>query len=865
MKGKWYRSRPAKWVLIGMSHVFAVILIISLVWVMNCPEALEKMLQSKTINYEETNTISQQMLTDSMNVLEYIRAKNRFETDGTYDGEKIVDIIELTSGDGMTEGESGSGLAYRLDDLVNWEEAFNADRIDSSNNGGFMKDPIVVCEKKDHTYEYYYFSEFKEKIDDGEFRFIMETEDMTAFDILNGLKNGEWYEDSYNENQYAVMDEEGTVLYVNCWNYDGYWIEEMSAPEGADSLLQIVNTDSRWNGKLENAYFAIEAAFDTIASEISQYENGLDEYEEGNTNLTYLYADKESKKIYTNCGAYGSYDDLEKSVEAMKKSGKYILVRPKLKDFESNIDGARAQEWKSHIEAYGTARNDFLYAVKVDTAYPIHDSYESAAALYNAAAGRVGLFSVLGIISAVGLLIMIIWLTIVSGRTPEDEEIHLNRFDRVKTEIAAALVIGLWIGCMAIFGLSLDSIAMDLTYGTGYASSELALNHPALWVCVCGMAVASCGWFLVGWLSLVRRIKARTVWKDSAFRWLLIKSRKVWNWTVAYIPSMWKLCIVLGVFLITQWLMASGEGVLVLFGLAAEVLVVVYIIRQECRKKEILKGVKKIAEGEVDHKISSEKMRGEEKEIAEYINKIGEGLDAAVEASLKNERLKTDLITNVSHDIKTPLTSIINYIDLLKRENFTDPKVQGYLDVLESKAQRLKTLTEDVVEASKVSSGNVNLQYMNIDLAEMIQQTSGEFSEKFEQRKLKEVLSLPEEPAIIRADGQRMWRVIENIYNNAAKYAMEGTRIYGDLKVKETTVVFTLKNISEQPLNISADELTERFIRGDISRSTEGSGLGLSIAKSITELMHGTFEIYLDGDLFRVTITMPRESKYNIK
>ena len=861
MKGKWYRSRPAKWVLIGMSHVFSVILIISLVWVMNCPEALQRMFESRTINYEETNTISQQMLTDTMHILGYIEAETRFETDGKYDGDKIIDITELTVGDRMTSGENVYGIAYRLDDLISWEEAFREDRINSSNSGGVMKDPIVVCEKKDHAYEYYYFSEFKKKIDDGKFRFVMETEDMTSFDILNQLKNGDWYEGSYSGSRYAVMEKDGEIRYVNCWNYDGYWIEEMFAPEGADSLLDIVNEDSRWNGKLEGAYNAVQVAFDTLASEKSQYENGLEEYEEGNTNLTYIYADKENKKIYTNCEAYGSYDDLEQSVKELKKSGQYILVKPTLKGFESNIDGAGSQAWKSHVEAYGTVSNDFLYAAKVDTTYPVHDSYESAAELYNAAAAKAGTFCVLGIISLIGLLIASVWLTVVAGRVTEDKEVHLNRFDNVKTEIAAALVIGLWAGCVAILGFSLDSIAMELTYDTGYASSELALNHPALWACVCGMAVASCGWFLVGWLSLVRRIKARTVWKNSALRWLMIRLHRGWNWAVTYIPSVWKLCIALGVFLITQWLMASGEVVFVLLGLAAEVVVVFYIIRQECGKKQILDGVKRIAEGEVDHKIPVEKLKGEEKEIAEYINKIGEGLDAAVEASLKNERLKTDLITNVSHDIKTPLTSIINYIDLLKRENFTDPKVLGYLDVLESKAQRLKTLTEDVVEASKVSSGNVNLQYMDIDLAEMIQQTSGEFSEKFEKRRLKEMLSLPEEPAIIRADGQRMWRVIENIYNNAAKYAMEGTRIYADLKVEEKTVVFSLKNISEQPLNISADELTERFIRGDISRSTEGSGLGLSIAKNITELMQGSFEVYLDGDLFRVTITMPRVIK----
>ena len=197
-----------------------------------------------------------------------------------------------------------------------------------------------------------------------------------------------------------------------------------------------------------------------------------------------------------------------------------------------------------------------------------------------------------------------------------------------------------------------------------------------------------------------------------------------------------------------------------------------------------------------------------------------------VASAMKSERLKTDLITNVSHDIKTPLTSIINYVDLLKRENLQDPKIQGYLDVLEAKAQRLKTLTEDVVEASKVSSGNISLEMMDVNLVEMVNQTIGEFSEKMEAKKLTIVASLPEEQAIVHVDGRRMWRVLENIFNNAAKYAMPGTRVYADLRVNEGKVSFSLKNVSENPLNINAEELTERFIRGDVSRSTEGSGTG---------------------------------------
>ena len=242
-------------------------------------------------------------------------------------------------------------------------------------------------------------------------------------------------------------------------------------------------------------------------------------------------------------------------------------------------------------------------------------------------------------------------------------------------------------------------------------------------------------------------------------------------------------------------------------------------------------------------------------DAAECAAAIGEGLEAALAKSMKSERLKTDLITNVSHDIKTPLTSIINYVELLKQEDLKDPKIQRYIEVLEQKSQRLKTLTEDVVEASKVSSGNITLEFMNLNLVEMIQQTSGEFEEKFQEKNLTMMVHFTDEPSIIYADGQRMWRVLENVFGNVVKYAMEGTRVYAEISNRNKKVTFSLKNISAQPLNISADELTERFIRGDVARNTEGSGLGLSIAKSLTELQGGEFKLYLDGDLFKVMIT----------
>ena len=311
--------------------------------------------------------------------------------------------------------------------------------------------------------------------------------------------------------------------------------------------------------------------------------------------------------------------------------------------------------------------------------------------------------------------------------------------------------------------------------------------------------------------------------------------------------------------MIIEWLAVISANLFVVFLMLVMDIVVIYVvISSAIAKNRLKKGIEEIASGNMSYQIPLKGLRGSNRNLAEKVNDIGEGLNRAVEEGMKNERLKTDLITNVSHDIKTPLTSIINYVDILKRSGIDDPKIQGYLDILESKAQRLKTLTEDVVEASKVSSGNITLECMDMNLTELVQQTEGEFAEKFEARDLTMVVNLPEEPAVVHVDGRRMWRVLENIFGNAAKYAMPGTRVYADLTVSGNYVNFSLKNVSEQQLNISADELTERFIRGDISRSTEGSGLGLSIAKSLTEMQGGQFELYLDGDLFRVNICFER-------
>lgn len=278
---------------------------------------------------------------------------------------------------------------------------------------------------------------------------------------------------------------------------------------------------------------------------------------------------------------------------------------------------------------------------------------------------------------------------------------------------------------------------------------------------------------------------------------------------------------------------------------------------EQIKLKETLE---QIANGEIDMKLDVEQFHGLEKEMAIAINQIQNGLKEAVASRTKDEKMKADLITNVSHDIKTPLTSIVNYVELLKRENLENDNAKKYIRIISDKTQRLKHLTEDLVEVSKISSGNIKLDKHRIDFMELIYQTGGEFNERLENKNLTIITKMPPKSVFIEVDGRQLYRIVENLYSNVVKYSLENTKVYVDLMVEDTTVIFRIKNISKYTIEVpngNYEDLTERFVRGEISRTTEGSGLGLSIAKTLTELMGGNFAIKVDRDMFMAQITFP--------
>ena len=877
MKGKGYRSSSVKAIWIVIAHLAAVAAAVcAAMFVMIYQTGIR--LDDRGKSYTESEAFEKQVSNRGSDILVSLAAQDDINYLKNAGSSAVIDLAEFEEKGNTRDSirdlslKNTSGLAYSVSDLLEWGKDWEANYYE----GVYDEDSQVIrCESSDGTSHYFYRTDFKKMVADGTLKINYNTdfleeddfESKTESEKLDTVADELYYRyTSQSENIGNVTDTRTNTEYPGCFFVELSQLDEKFAPQGAENILDAVNKSTEWNGRLEDAYKELFTLLDCIRAiqsdeQFNDYETSLasvfhsvGDYTEGSTNLTYLFADKETQTIYTNKKAYSSYAQLEQNLEKIFKEKAYAVVYPELSECVTNIPGADLQVWNHTIDQSFDTK-DFVFAVSVDTKFSVADSMADEAE--NDETYSKLMFPMLAgaVFGSVLWLIGMVWLTVTAGRKPKDEEIHLNGFDRWYTEIAAGAVIGIW-------------LAGTIISGTLIANSSLGYSHAVVTVIVtcliCGTYTMA--WFLIGYLSLVRRIKAGTLWKNSLIRtvlkWIGKCSGKLADFARAFsrnTAEKIKVLLVGGAFLFLQFLIIgcvfSGAGVFLLALMAVDVAAMIFVIRKADGLDLIMDGLKKISDGELQYKIKTDTLTGKQKVMAEYINNIGSGLDAAVENSLKKERMQTELITNVSHDLKTPLTSIINYVDLMKRENPTDPKIQEYLRILDEKSQRLKVLTEDVVEASKASTGNIKLEMNDIDFVEMVQQVIGEFEEKFQEKNLTMMVHFTDEPSIIYADGQRMWRVLENVFGNVVKYAMEGTRVYAEISNRNKKVTFSLKNISAQPLNISADELTERFIRGDVARNTEGSGLGLSIAKSLTELQGGEFKLYLDGDLFKVMIT----------
>ncbi|MDE7312483.1 MAG: HAMP domain-containing histidine kinase [Eubacterium sp.] len=376
-------------------------------------------------------------------------------------------------------------------------------------------------------------------------------------------------------------------------------------------------------------------------------------------------------------------------------------------------------------------------------------------------------------------------------------------------------------------------------------------------------------------MSFAVRVKLGKWWRHTVVYWILKKCMRLLAGILRYcgfvcasliksVTLLWKAWFVLGALAFLEFIaleVSWADGDLIFFWLLEKLVVYPVVILLLLQMHRLQKGAQQIADGRLDYQVDTRHMFWEIKKHGEYLNDIGHGMNNAVNERMKSERFKTELITNVSHDIKTPLTSIINYVDLLQKEEINNPVVQEYLEVLHRQSARLKKLIEDLMEASKASTGSLSIVMEQCDAGVMLIQTIGEFEEKLMAEQIELQIKKPEADILIEADHRHLWRVFDNLMNNICKYAQPSTRAYVNLDQNGQQAVITFRNISKYQLNISSEELMERFVRGDSSRNTEGSGLGISIAKSLTELMNGTFELIVDGDLFKVVLTFPLYGK----
>ena len=609
------------------------------------------------------------------------------------------------------------------------------------------------------------------------------------------------------------------------------------------SAINILKDDNQQN--IYTFYYV-----QTEQLENSNEANELNYYSEykGN-NVIWLIIDNKTKKAYTNL----SYSIETSSIENIKNTimqnqkhwnyhnGNIETTVSKLNN--DNIEYIESGLRKESIEIIGESDYSIYTAVLDDLEYM--DNISANKLFYDimSSVNEKAMFLIPVLIILIIALVPIIIIGV--GKTKKEEGIKLNWYDRILIEIAAFIAI--FIGCIgACFTISISGMSTMASF-------------------ILGISVMAVG-FLIIYLAcilffetVVKRLKTHTLIKRTFAYWVYEKIKGF----LSDIKITKKFILYFILFILANLICF---GILWSNGFPGLVLTVILYIATYSYLSKRIKSYSKINEtihelynGNTEIKLEENELVKEMQETGKEINDIAGGLSNAIEEKLKSERLKTELITNVSHDIKTPLTSIINYVDLLKKENIQGEKANEYLNILESKSQRLKKLTEDLVEASKASSGAIKLNMERLNVNELIKQVSGEFEDKFKAHDLQEIITFPENDVYINADSRYMYRVLENMYSNISKYAMEGTRVYTDIREENNKIVIQLKNVSKQKLNISADELMQRFVRGEASRNTEGSGLGLSIARSLTELQQGEFNIYLDGDLFKVTIEFEKK------
>lgn len=824
--------------------------------------------QDRHTAYEDSdmfNTLFGYALSD---IVRHGVVSSQLETDGSFDGKKIIDVTAYNYRNGDLP-EQYVTAEYYLEDLLKWANygfEWSSMQMTQSQAQAFLADKTRVT-NVDQSSQYYNTSDANYlKSDIGSYTFVSDVSaNQLGVDTDYGGFVDEYSDEAaistYNVlvNRYKTIDNKNLEEYVSDW----------------DIYLDLCNNVLNAARGLSYNYNEYLLCGEYYKLDHSNVRYMIMKTVGGNTQI---YTNLTDEKDYCAHVAENMLSGNNAEVLLKNAKDKYIYYNPADMFYQTNTtitEDTVRQVFQGYDYAYPETIKIWM---SVDSTYAADDEFRQGMIGYDY--HRPYFWQGMAVAAAAGILYLLIlfYMIYVTGKDVDEEGkpyIRLNSFDGVPTEVAILLAAGVAVLAVWTF-IVLVEITPQINAYNMLSWAEAVVNGQWFGAALAVYVFIMDFFAMLFFYSLIRRIRAKTLWKNSCLR-MFSKRLAQFVWKVydngdivlrTWVPFAAFLLVNFTLVLFGFVFLIDGVGfgfiITIIFLAAIDILVGNLIFRNAKEQRNIVKGIETIAGGQLEYQVETEHLHGDNLTLANSVNSIGKGIKEAVEISMKDERMKADLITNVSHDIKTPLTSIINYVDLIKREQVGDEKIQGYINVLDEKSQRLKQLTDDLVEASKISSGNISLNFEKINLTELMNQTIGEFSEKFEQKHLTTVMNVNVQNAVIEADSRRIWRVMENLFNNVYKYAMEGTRVYvtinalvRDGEQNKEEIEVSVKNISAMPLNCDPDELTERFIRGDESRTTEGSGLGLSIAKNLTQAQHGTFEIQLDGDLFKVILTFP--------
>ena len=801
---------------------------------------------------------------------------NDYERELLHNGEDI----SATNIDEFRKTETGKNIEFRRNNaLERVEESFTL--LDASG----IK--IYVAEGNRYRYKLnlhsgtYYFTYDGGRISSDDFnsyeyRYEYNNENVTSIYAADGsvVPETTFVEGSINGSYLSRISE--ALGYLNS-------LSDYSCYGEIDRVSAVELVNEQYDRELDN-YFSSRGYYSSLTGNTNSVKYAVFFSSTGNviTNCDVTRADTREQILgkiggnYVECYENGKYELLK---------GKAVTVAEgALHDVKNEF--IPINQYKSVIEqkaGYGNIAK--MYASYDPTGADIFGVGEE---MFNRFASNPLTDISLGKMAAISLITFAlacaigIYLICIAGKK-EDGSVELCFADRVPFIINLALGIGVMFLCGAavLFGIvfevepaNVPQMPMTLLALIGKPISGWTAALFALFFAIPTLIL----------MSVARNIRNKTFWKHTLVYWLLKPARLLWGKLKIKLASLKKMiaadyingdgkkfktlaivavCVVAAVFMFTTFLiLAINEGagsIFFIFLCIVCVGIVLYCVVHISALDKIMNAVSQTKNGRLDSKIETKYMPGFMRNFAEDIASMQDGLQQAVENAVKDQRMKAELITNVSHDLKTPLTSIVSYVDLLKKCDVQDETAQKYISVLDEKAAKMKKLIEDLVEASKASSGAIELHPVKINLCEFAAQAVGEHTDELQKAGIEIVLRSTQNPVFVTADAQKTSRIIENLFSNIRKYAMENTRVYVEVSGGNQYGSIVIKNISKYPLDVKADELVQRFVRGDASRTGEGSGLGLSIANNLCELQKGKFNVYVDGDLFKVTVALPIE------